>query len=66
MLLLHWYLDLHLPPILISASFTMADVDMPDAGPSAPAKASTATKAAQSGTVDTGANGKKRFEVKKV
>ena len=43
----------------------MADVDMPDAGPSAPAKPKGAVKSAKSG-VDTGSDGKKRFEVKKV
>lgn len=47
----------------------MADIDMPDAGPSnlAPSKASGATKTSKSGgPSDGGADGKKRFEVKKV
>ena len=43
----------------------MADVDMPDAGPSVPAKSKGAVKSAKSGA-DTGPDGKKRFEVKKV
>ena len=43
----------------------MADVDMPDAGPSAPAKAKGTIKTAKSGA-DIGSDGKKRFEVKKV
>lgn len=38
---------------------------MPDAGPSAPAKAKGAVKSAKSGA-DIGSDGKKRFEVKKV
>ena len=38
---------------------------MPDAGPSAPAKAKGAVKSAKSGA-DIGPDGKKRFEVKKV
>lgn len=38
---------------------------MPDAGPSAPAKPKGAVRSAKSG-VDTGSDGKKRFEVKKV
>ena len=38
---------------------------MPDAGPSAPAKSKVAVKSAKSGA-DTGPDGKKRFEVKKV
>lgn len=42
----------------------MADVDMPDAGPSAPAK--TKTTGATSGKgADASTDGKKRFEVKK-
>lgn len=52
-----------------SHSLIMADVDMPDAGPSAPApsKAPQATKPSKSGAhTDAGADGKKRFEVKKV
>ncbi|KAL9610959.1 MAG: hypothetical protein Q9167_004369 [Letrouitia subvulpina] len=41
----------------------MADVEMPDAGPSAPkTKAGGSSKGAQGGTSD---EGKKRFEVKK-
>ena len=43
----------------------MADVDMPDAGPSAPSRPKGAVKSAKSG-VDVGSDGKKRFEVKKV
>ena len=43
----------------------MADVDMPDAGPSAPAKSKGIIKSAKSGA-DVGSDGKKRFEVKKV
>ena len=38
---------------------------MPDAGPSVPAKSKGTLKTAKSGP-DTGADGKKRFEVKKV
>lgn len=38
---------------------------MPDAGPSVPAKSKGAVKSAKAGT-DTGSDGKKRFEVKKV
>jgi RING-box protein 1 len=42
----------------------MADVDMPDAGPSAPAK--TKAPGAKSGKgTEAGTEGKKRFEVKK-
>lgn len=45
----------------------MADVEMTDAGASAPAKAKTGTKVAKAGPgADSGADGKKRFEVKKV
>jgi len=45
----------------------MADVDMPDAGPSALAKSKvTGARAARSGAADAGSDGKKRFEVKKV
>lgn len=43
----------------------MADVDMPDAGPSAPAKTKAPTKGSKAGG-EGGADGKKRFEVKKV
>ncbi|KAL8941285.1 MAG: hypothetical protein Q9216_002346 [Gyalolechia sp. 2 TL-2023] len=39
------------------------DVDMPDAGPSAPTKSKTASKVAKTG--GTADEGKKRFEVKK-
>ncbi|MCJ1252101.1 hypothetical protein MMC30_009339 [Trapelia coarctata] len=42
----------------------MADVDMPDAGPSAPAKAKAPTKSSKAGG-EGGLDGKKRFEVKK-
>ncbi|KAL9075173.1 MAG: hypothetical protein Q9161_001859 [Pseudevernia consocians] len=42
----------------------MADVDMPDAGPSAPAKSKGALRSVKAGA-DTGSDGKKRFEVKK-
>ena len=38
---------------------------MPDAGPSVPAKSKGTLKTAKSGA-DTGSDGKKRFEVKKV
>ena len=44
----------------------MADVEMPDAGPSAPPKSkSSVTKSAKSAGADVGPDGKKRFEVKK-
>ena len=43
----------------------MADVEMPDAGPSVPAKSKGVVKSAKAGA-DTGPDGKKRFEVKKV
>jgi len=42
----------------------MADTEMPDAGSSAPSKAPVA-KTSKSGGAESGANGKKRFEVKK-
>ena len=42
----------------------MADVDMPDAGPSAPAKAKASGAKVAKGP-DAGAEGRKRFEVKK-
>ena len=42
----------------------MADVDMPDAGPSAPAKAKASGAKVAKGA-DAGTEGKKRFEVKK-
>ena len=45
----------------------MADVDMPDAGPSASSKLKpSGVKTAKAGGTDTGTDGKKRFEVKKV
>ena len=47
----------------------MADVDMPDAGPSgsaAPAKIKAPVKSSKSGATEAGLDGKKRFEVKKV
>lgn len=40
------------------------DVDMPDAGPSAPAKSKAVSKTAKAGGATD--EGKKRFEVKKV
>ncbi|KAI4175458.1 MAG: hypothetical protein LQ343_001658 [Gyalolechia ehrenbergii] len=40
------------------------DVDMPDAGPSGPAKSKTQSKTAKAG--GTADEGKKRFEVKKL
>lgn len=43
----------------------MADVEMPDAGPSASAKSKATVKSLKSGGVDGGVDGKKRFEVKK-
>jgi hypothetical protein len=43
----------------------MADVDMPDAGPAAPAKNKANTKVAKGGAADTATDGRKRFEVKK-
>jgi len=42
----------------------MADVDMPDAGPSGPAKSKTPVKSSKSGG-DSASVDKKRFEVKK-
>ena len=44
----------------------MADVDMPDAGPSAPAKATASGNKVKPGAGETGTDGRKRFEVKKV
>lgn len=44
----------------------MADVDMPDAGPAAPAKTKANTKTVKGGAADTATDGRKRFEVKKV
>ena len=44
----------------------MADIEMPDAGPSAPAKTKAPSKAAKAGGTDVAMEGKKRFEVKKV
>ena len=44
----------------------MADVDMPDAGPSAPPKSkASAGKSTKSGGAEVGPEGRKRFEVKK-
>ena len=51
-----------LPPAL---RIVMADVDMPDAGPSAPANLKAPTKSSKTGGADAGSDGKKRFEVKK-
>lgn len=45
----------------------MADVEMPDAGPSSAAKSKApVAKGAKAGGADTNMEGKKRFEVKKV
>ena len=44
----------------------MADIDMPDAGPSAPPKTKVPAKTSRAGGTDVAAEGKKRFEVKKV
>ena len=44
----------------------MADVEMKDAVAGSAAKAKSASKSAKSGTAEGGADGKKRFEVKKV
>ena len=44
----------------------MADVDMPDAVPTAPAKSKATAKASKAGNADNAMEGKKRFEVKKV
>ena len=44
----------------------MADVEMPDAGPSVPAKSKATAKSSKSGAAEGGLDGKKRFEVKKV
>ena len=49
-----------------SLHLKMADVDMPDAGPAAPAKTKANTKTVKGGAADTAADGRKRFEVKKV
>jgi hypothetical protein len=43
----------------------MADVDMPDAGPAAPAKLKANTKVTKGGAAETAADARKRFEVKK-
>jgi hypothetical protein len=43
----------------------MADVDMPDAGPAAPAKPKPNTKVAKGGAGESAADARKRFEVKK-
>lgn len=42
----------------------MADVDMPDAGPAAPAKTKANTKVAKGGTTDA-TNDMRKFDVKK-
>ncbi|KAI9877924.1 MAG: hypothetical protein M1830_002441 [Pleopsidium flavum] len=45
----------------------MADVEMPDAGSALPGKGKAAAKTSKAvGSGDTGSDGKKRFEVKKV
>lgn len=45
----------------------MADVEMPDAGTAPPNKGKAVARTAKaSGSADAGADGKKRFEVKKV
>lgn len=44
----------------------MADVEMKDAAAGSAAKAKSASKSAKSGNAEGGADGKKRFEVKKV
>ena len=45
----------------------MADVDMADAAPAAPAKTKASAKGAKAGgSAELGSDGKKRFEVKKV
>ena len=45
----------------------MADVDMPDVGTSGPSKSKAPVKSSKAGSaVETGSDGKKRFEVKKV
>ena len=46
----------------------MTDIDMPDAGPSAPTKVPSKApiKSSKAGSTEAGADGKKRFEVKKV
>lgn len=45
----------------------MADVDMTDVSPPAPSKAKALAKGAKAGgSAETGSDGKKRFEVKKV
>ena len=45
----------------------MADVEMPDVGPSAPAKIKASAKTSKGGPgTDSSLDGKKRFEVKKV
>ena len=43
----------------------MADVEMPDAGPSASTNPKPAAKSSRAGGTDTSLDGKKRFEVKK-
>ena len=44
----------------------MADVDMPDVGPSTSAPTKAPIKSSKSGAAEGGADGRKRFEVKKV
>lgn len=44
----------------------MADVEMTDAGPAAAPKSKSTAKLAKSGAADSGSDGKKKFEVKKV
>ena len=45
----------------------MADIDMTDASPPGPSKAKALAKGAKAGgSAETGSDGKKRFEVKKV
>ena len=42
------------------------DIEMPDAGPSSAPKGKVAGKTAKAAVAESGADGKKRFEVKKV
>lgn len=44
----------------------MADVEMTDAGPAAGSKAKSTAKLAKTAAADSGSDGKKKFEVKKV
>ena len=50
----------------IPTPYTMADVDMPDVGSSTSAPTKAPVKSSKSGPVEGGADGRKRFEVKKV